>query len=178
MLLWFLFYCQNTAAPTKSLEDVNYFERNEKVTTWYVKRLTSSILFWINSSRDAVTSSVITGAGLTLCSKSRSTSNALFFGLLAAVTYYHTITSRVKYMHKHTTLDLFTWRKIMSLSNNNTSPCIVQVFGSMFAFSICSIVERSFSSSFSWVESLCFFCDWRGKQMTKIENAILQQQGI
>jgi hypothetical protein len=34
-----------------------------------------------------VTSSVITGAGLTLCSKSRSTSRALFLGLLEAVTY-------------------------------------------------------------------------------------------
>lgn len=29
----------------------------------------------------------MTGAGLTLCSKSRSTSRALFTGLLAAVTY-------------------------------------------------------------------------------------------
>lgn len=48
---------------------------------------TSAILFFIISSRDAVTSSVITEAGLTLCSKSRSTSRALFLGLLEAVTY-------------------------------------------------------------------------------------------
>jgi hypothetical protein len=48
---------------------------------------TSAILFFIISSREAVTSSVITGAGLTLCSKSRSTSRALFLGLLEAVTY-------------------------------------------------------------------------------------------
>jgi hypothetical protein len=50
-------------------------------------KCTSAILFFIISSRQAVTSSVITGAGLTLCSKSRSTSRALFLGLLEAVTY-------------------------------------------------------------------------------------------
>jgi len=49
--------------------------------------ITSAILFFIISSREAVISSVITGAGLTLCSKSRSTSRALFLGLLEAVTY-------------------------------------------------------------------------------------------
>lgn len=38
-----------------------------------------------------------------------------------------------------------------------TSPCIVQAFSSKFAFSISSIVDRSFTSSFSWVERLCFF---------------------
>lgn len=56
-----------------------YRERQDKRT--------SIILFLISSSREAVTSSVITGAGLTLCSKSRSTSRALFTGLLPAVTY-------------------------------------------------------------------------------------------
>lgn len=50
--------------------------------------VTSRILFLINTSSDVVTSSVITGAGLTLCSKSKSTSSALFFGLLEAVTYH------------------------------------------------------------------------------------------
>lgn len=41
----------------------------------------------IISSSEAVTSSVITGGGLALCSKSKSTSKALFFGLFVAVTF-------------------------------------------------------------------------------------------
>jgi hypothetical protein len=47
--------------------------------------VTSMILLLIKSSSEAVTSSVITGAGLALCSKSKSTSRALFIGLFAAV---------------------------------------------------------------------------------------------
>lgn len=49
--------------------------------------VTSMILLLIKSSSEAVTSSVITGAGLALCSKSKSTSRALFFGLFAAVIF-------------------------------------------------------------------------------------------
>lgn len=45
------------------------------------------ILLLIKSSSEAVTSSVITGAGLALCSKSKSTSRALFIGLFAAVIF-------------------------------------------------------------------------------------------
>jgi hypothetical protein len=58
-----------------------------KLGTCPLTCFTSAILFFIISSREAVTSSVITGAGLTLCSKSSSTSMALFLGLLEAVTY-------------------------------------------------------------------------------------------
>ena len=47
--------------------------------------------FRIKSSRDAVTSSVMTGGGRTLCSKSSSTSKALFLGLLGADTYTNEI---------------------------------------------------------------------------------------
>lgn len=49
--------------------------------------VTSMILLLIISSSEAVTSSVITGAGLVLCSKSKSTSRALFFGLFVAVIF-------------------------------------------------------------------------------------------
>lgn len=62
---------------------------------------TSSIRFWINSSMLAVTSSVIVGAGLTLCSKSRSTSSALFFGLFAAVTCHQD--QSIRFIHFFTT---------------------------------------------------------------------------
>lgn len=49
--------------------------------------LTSAMRFRIKSSKDAVTSSVIVGAGRALCSNSKSTSKALFFGLPAAETF-------------------------------------------------------------------------------------------
>lgn len=61
---------------------------HESISLYWLHAMlfTCSILFRIISSTATVTSSVITGAGLTLCSKSRSTSRALFFGLFAAVT--------------------------------------------------------------------------------------------
>lgn len=64
----------------------NKLERRKR-TSYHDHVITSMILFLIRSSIEAVTSSVITGGGLALCSKSRSTSRALFFGRLAAVTY-------------------------------------------------------------------------------------------
>ena len=64
-----------------------WWELQELKFPW-IEKVTSRILFLIISSNVAVTSSVITGGGLTLCSKSRSTSRALFLGLFAAVTYY------------------------------------------------------------------------------------------
>lgn len=128
---------------------------------------TSRILFFIISSSENVTSSVITGAGLTLCSKSRSTSSALFNGLFAAVTCYYKSQENMesKLSCESWVISTFTsiailasfYLPIKSQNDNITSPCMVQAFGSRFAFSICPILDRSFSSSFSWVEIVSCF---------------------
>lgn len=55
-----------------------------------------------------------------------------------------------------------------------TSPCMVQVLGSKFAFSIFSISARSCSDCFSCVERLSFFCKrkrtWRVISVNKLAD--------
>lgn len=126
---------------------------------------TSIILFFIISSREAVTSSVITGAGLTLCSKSRSTSRALFLGLLEALTYkkissgFFTMswwfnTRTVSKLKICFVLETNEWINILYI----TSPCMVHVLGSRLAFSISSILACIFRRAFSWVDKPCSSC--------------------
>lgn len=104
---------------------------------------------------------MITGVGLTLCSKSRSTSNALFVGLFAAVTCYKIDNKKLIFIN-WLIERFYIWtlqkRQVKKWGENGiTSPCIVQVFGSTLAFSICAIFDWSFSSCFSWVEGVLFF---------------------
>ena len=101
---------------------------------------TSMIRLLIISSSEAVTSSVITGGGLALCSKSKSTSKALFFGLFVAVTFQQ----EKSYIKSATESNIsFFFLSVNSGVKHGkvTSPCIVQCLGSKFAFSICSILD-------------------------------------
>lgn len=63
------------------------------------------------------------------------------------------------YQNQQNSPDWFNYfSNVYKVVRLNTSPCMVQDLGSKFAFSICSIFECSFLSSFSWVERT--FCPY------------------
>jgi hypothetical protein len=75
--------CLDTSSVSSRARSTNKTVRNASLQP--PKCPTSMILFLMISSRLAVTSSVMTGAGRCACSKSRSTSSALLTGRLLAV---------------------------------------------------------------------------------------------